>query len=56
LEGIAVTGLTYQLSKILFKNQRSPAEVAPAPSRGHILTPPALLVTADLTVNNYKIL
>ena len=32
--------------KILFKNQRSPAEVAQAPSRGHPHTP-AQLVVAD---------
>jgi len=36
------------IKKILFKNQRPPAEVAPAPSRGHPIIPPALLVVADL--------
>jgi len=37
------------LSKILFKNQRPPAEVAPAPFRGHPHTL-ALLVVADSVV------
>ena len=31
----------------IFKNQRPPAEVAPAPSRGHPDTPALLLVAAD---------
>jgi len=38
------------IQKILFKNQRPPAEVA-RPLPGAILIPPALLVVADLMVN-----
>jgi hypothetical protein len=38
-----------EIKKILFKNQRPPAEVARAPSRGHPHTPRlTLLVVADL--------
>jgi hypothetical protein len=44
---IVIGGLCIEIKKFFLKNQRPPAEMAPAPSKGHSHTP-KLLVAADL--------